>query len=99
MQVIKHYGFDVNVDPCVDRFVKPDGWDFGERLIAGDDFSSFRLPTGSNGPIKSLAVEIEITGRTIQKRMNLNMVRVRIRFVGDGEPDQVTRGYMETPLF
>jgi hypothetical protein len=80
----------VDVSPVVGRFIKPDGWRFGSRLIAGDSFSPFRLPLNSNGPIRDLATRIEVTGRTIQR----NGVRVKITFPGDGEPDTVTHGFM-----
>jgi len=33
--------------PKIGRYVRPDGWDIGSLLEAGDDFSSFRLPTNS----------------------------------------------------
>ena len=65
-------------------YVAPDGWRSGENLIAGDSFSSFRIPTSSGGPIKSLAVEIKITGRVTDKD---GFMRGRITFVGDCEPD------------
>ena len=83
--------------PKIGRYVRPDGWSIGECLIAGDDFSSFRLPTNSNGPIKSLAVEIETTGRTLRKAGGMRCVRVKVTFVGDCEPDQVCGGWMEVP--
>jgi hypothetical protein len=86
------YGFDVT--PQVDRYVKPDGWTFGSRLADGGSFSPFRLPTNSGGPIKSLAVNVETTGRTLQRVQGERMVRVRITFIGDGEPDTVSGGWM-----
>ena len=89
------YGWDVT--PKVGSFIKPDGWAFGQRLIAGDSFSTFRIPVNSLGPIKDLAVEIEVTGRTLQKKHGMRMVRVKVTFPGDGESDTVTSGYMEVP--
>lgn len=84
--------------PKIGRYVRPDGWDIGSLLEAGDDFSSFRLPTNSNGPIKSLAVEIETTGRTLQDHFGIRCVRVKICFPGDCEPDQFCGGWMEVPF-
>jgi len=89
------YGIDVT--PQVGRYVKPDGWFLGANLTAGDSFSPFRLPTNSGGPIKCLAVRVEVTGRTLKRVAGLRVVRVRITFVGDCEPDTVVGGYMEIP--
>jgi len=92
--VTEIYGTDVN--PQVGRYIKPDGWRFGELLAAGDDFSTFRLPTGHTVGITSLAVEIEVTGRTLQRREGESgWVRVKIIYVGDGEPDQYSGGWMK----
>ena len=90
------YGWDTT--PQIGWYIKPDSWTYGMRLEAGDSFSTFRLPLNSGGPIKSLAVEIEVTGRTFQ-RVNCmsRMVRVKITFPGDCEPDTITKGYMEIP--
>ena len=62
--------------------------------MEGDSFSTFRIPTNSGGPIKSLAVEVEVTGRMPQKRLGSYYVRVKISFSGDGEPDVVCPGWM-----
>lgn len=87
--------FDVR--PAVGRWIKPDGWDCGSSLTEGDSFSTFRIPTQSNGPIKDLAVEIRVTGRTLQRKWEMRLVRVEITFPGDCEPDTVTHGWMEVP--
>ena len=78
-------------------YVVPDGWrGFGGLLReAGDGFSTYRLPVNSLGPIESLAAEVQITGRTVQYRGGNCWVRVRITFVGDGEPNTVTHGWMK----
>lgn len=89
------YGWDTT--PQLGRYVKPDGWTWGSKLEAGDSFSTFRIPVHSGGPITSLAVEIEVTGRTLQRVAGLRMVRVKITFPGDCEPDTVTGGWMEVP--
>ncbi len=82
------------VSPKVGTFIKPDGWKFGERLIAGDSFSTFRLPTGL-AVVTSIACEIEITGRELRRAAGMSgMVRVKITFPGDGEPDTVCGGFM-----
>ena len=85
---------ETDVVPAVGSYIKPDGWPMGSVLAQGDSFSPFRLPINSGGPIKSLAVRIEVTGRTIQRHAGSYHVRVRIIFVGDCEPDTVTFGTM-----
>lgn len=88
------YGREVK--PAVGSYVIPDGWSpWGERLIPGDSFSTFRIPTRSGGPIKSLAIEVEVTGRTPQRKQGDCYVRVKITFPGDGEPDTVCGGWMK----
>jgi hypothetical protein len=74
-----------------------------ERLLPGDDFSDssypgcqFRLPV-FGGPIKSVAVNIKVTGRTWQWRGDRCYVRVRIEFVGDGEPSTFGSGWLMDP--
>lgn len=83
--------------PQVGSYVKPDCWAIGECLIAGDDFSAYRLPT-HNPIVKSLAVNVEVTGRKVMSNYGERFVRVRITFLGDGEPDQHTSGWMKVEL-
>ena len=82
------------VKPAIGTYIQPENWTFGERLVKGDSFSTFRIPVSSGGPIKSLAIEIEVTGRTAQRRNGAYYVRVKVTFPGDGEPDTVTHGWM-----
>jgi len=82
------------VTPAVGKYVKPDGWVLGGQLIEGDDFSALRLTTNSGGPITDLAVRIEVTGRTLRTMHGTLAVRVRVIFVGDGEPDSFCGGIM-----
>jgi hypothetical protein len=89
------WGWDTT--PAVGRYVKPDGWAWGRKLEAGDSFSTFRLPVNDLGPIKSIATEIQVTGRTLQRIAGLRVVRVKIIFPGDCAPDTVTGGWMEIP--
>jgi hypothetical protein len=78
----------------VGTYVRPDGWGLGNCLTAGlEGFCDFYLPTNSGGPIKEVAVNVEVTGRTMQRREGSYWVRVKITFVGDGEPDVVVRGW------
>jgi len=83
------------VKAALDSYVEPDGWSpHGERLIKGDSFSTFRIPTNSGWPVASLAIEVEVTGRTPIRRKSAYYVRVKITFPGDGEPDTVCGGWM-----
>jgi len=76
--------------------VKPDEWRLAEKLISSDwDEAKYRITTG-NDIIPSLAVNIEITGRT--HRLAGPAMRCKITFVGDGEPDQVTHGWLRWPV-
>jgi hypothetical protein len=55
----------------------------------------FRLPSRRYDNIAYLC-RVEITGRTLQRRPydDRLWIRVRIVFVGDGEPDTESRGWM-----
>lgn len=81
---------------AVGNVIKLDGWSCSaDPLLPGDDFSAFRLPVLSRGPIKSLAVNVEITGRVPRRDAGLaGAYRCRLTFVGDGEPDEVVGGYI-----
>lgn len=81
-------------EPQIGTRIKIDGWPFGVTLRDGDHFSTFRVPVDNGGPIKSLAVEVAVTGRTPQRFQGESAVRIRVTFPGDGEPDTVTSGWM-----
>jgi len=81
-------------------FVKPDGWRFGEKLIESDwKKAEYRLPTG-DPIIKSLAVNIEITGRTHRWDAPVSgpAMRCKVIFVGDGDPDIICGGWIKWPV-
>lgn len=87
--------------PKVGSLIELDGRRVGERLVACEDvrFAPFRFPsaalkavTGCVGP----ACRVEITGRTVQLRVGGCWVRVKVVFVGDGDPDTEARGWMRT---
>jgi len=89
------WGYDMDIKPG--QYIQPDQWYISQPLIEGDDFSPLRLLTGSGqngGPIKSLAVRVDITGRTLQTHQGGRAVRVRITFLGDGEPDTHSGGWL-----
>ena len=53
------------------------------------EFRAYSYFTGNE-----IACNVEITGRTIQRRYGSSSVRVRVTFVGDGEPDEVAYGWL-----
>lgn len=87
------YGRELEV--AVGSHVKPDGWQIGGSLQASDwSEADFYLPTNSGGPIKALAVNVTITGYTLKRMMDSQYVRVKIEFVGDGEPSTFSGGWL-----
>lgn len=82
-------GRDVTVN--AGRLVRPEQWGWAMPLAACEwDGAAFRLPS-ANFPDVRLAVNVTVTGRTIQK----GFVRVQIEFVGDGEPSTFCGGWMQ----
>lgn len=86
----------VDVTPCEDSFVLPDQWSIGARLVECDwEAAPFRLPSVLHD--QAPAVKVEVTGRSLRWDNPFTMtpaVRVRVTFVGDGEPDEVSGGWM-----
>ena len=83
----------MNVRPVVGSFIKTDWWN--SRLMDCDDWdqADFRL----EGTIVQVAVNVEVTGRTLQFPFGTQggaWVRAMVTFVGDCEPDQHQRGWM-----
>lgn len=82
--------------PQINSVIKPDNWQFAQRLQPSDwEMASFRLPTSRNFGITSLATNVVVTGRTWQRREGDYWVRVKIEFVGDGEPSTFSKGWMK----
>jgi len=83
-----------DVQPRVGDTIYIDEWGAWADLIedeTGWEKCDYRIPI--KGGFYELAVRIEVTGRTIQWRQGAPMVRIKIVFVGDGEPDKVCRGW------
>lgn len=55
--------------------------------------ADFLWPVFNTGPIKEVAVNVYVTGRTIQWR-DVPSVRVQVEFVGDGEPSTFAKGWL-----
>lgn len=95
---IEEYQSRLGIDDCqprIGRYVRPDGWSYGNCLEPSDwEEAQYRLPTNSGGPVTSLAVNVMVTGRTVQRDNASPAVRVRIEFVGDGELSSFVSGWM-----
>lgn len=74
----------VKLDSGRAEWLKPCEW----------DGASFRYPG-----LRDVAVNVSITGRTFQYRQGFYYVRVRIEFVGDGEPSSFCGGWLEVNPF
>ena len=96
-------GVNTVTDNFTGMTIKPDLWDYANYLEESDGYSDssfagcqYRLPSNCNQTYK-LAVNIKVTGR---KSHNLYhgryRTRVRIEFVGDGEPSEFTYGWIYT---
>lgn len=76
-------------------FVAPDNWAHGSFLSDCTEWTlaDYRLTSPSGVPC---AVNVEVTGRTIQRApyTGAARVRVRIEFVGDGEPSTSVGGWL-----
>ena len=88
------------------KFIEPDGWNIGENLKGDDGYKDsefpgceYRLPAGYG---YQLAVNVKVTGRTSHYYGGLGTsiyrTRVKIEFVGDGEPSTFTGAWLYTPL-
>ncbi len=88
------YGNDVEIR--AGRHIVIDGWGSIGQTIRADEvgFATYRIPTASGGPVQSLACEVTLTGRTLQRKMGSYYVKVNVNFVGDGEPDVNVPGWM-----
>lgn len=77
--------------------VLPEKWNglFRKLEVSEWEGANFRIPTGSNGPIQSLAVNVTITGRKIvHKPFGGRWIRCKVEFVGDGEPSTFSGAWM-----
>ena len=85
----------VPVDARVGMLVFSDQWSgWSGRLLPGDTFSPLRMTLGRLGERETRAVRIEVTGRTLQWKHDRRVVRCRVVFLGDCEPDVETGGWL-----
>jgi hypothetical protein len=87
------YGQEVEVK--AGSHIEPDGWYVGQALVPSHwERADFYLSTGRAHGVTQVAVNIQITGRTLRRRMGSLYVRVKITLVGDGEPDREHGGWL-----
>jgi hypothetical protein len=86
-----------DVTPMIGSLVEPDGWKLAEMLCPSDwDKADFYLHTGHEHGVTKVAVNIKVTGRKTRRRYgNQFWVRIRIEFVGDGEPSKFHGGWLK----
>lgn len=90
----------------IGRHIELDSTRFAQTIVASDwDAAPFRITTNARtwagGPYMEtasgyieLACRVEVTGRTVQIHRGARVVRVKVTYVGDGEPDTSTGGWM-----
>lgn len=85
-------GFEI--EPKAGTLIKCDEWHHMTRLLECDwDKADFRIESG-RWPYSKIAINITITGRTVQYTGSGAKVRIKIEFVGDGEPSEYTGGWL-----
>jgi len=95
---VKRYGQTLTVEPVVGSIVKLDNGRC-EAMLAGEDFvdsgfagCDFRFPLPNAG--LEVAVNIHVTGRTVQQRNGAEWVRCKVEWVGDCEPSTFCGGWL-----
>lgn len=77
----------------VDKLLFIDGWKFGVRLLKSDwTKAQFRVQSQTG---LQPAINLTVSGRTVQRRNDTHVVRVKIEFVGDDEPSTFHYGWLE----
>jgi hypothetical protein len=86
--------FQVRTQPRVGMRLKPDHWAMPSTLCSCDwPGASFRLPSIFH-PEVALACNVQVTSTWIRAFECYDAVRVRITFVGDGDSDTITHGWL-----
>ncbi len=95
---LPNYSPDYHVSAQVGTYIVLDGRDIGECLLSCADWDAadFRWPN----PIpawresRAIACNVYVTGRTVQYGGYMDKVRVKVEWVGDGEPNEYVSGWM-----
>lgn len=80
--------------PKVGAYILLDGWRPFDCLTKGDDFSTFRIPLNSQGPIKDIAIEVEVTGKVARRFEGCYWARCAVTYPHDGGPDSYSGGFL-----
>lgn len=85
----------INVQPRIGDTLYPDGWAPSSTYLNPSDWdkAEWRIPSARYSGI-GLAIRLRVTGRTVQRKHGNLVVRVEITWVGDGEPDTYSKGYL-----
>ncbi len=78
----------------IGTYVEPDGWrGWGANLEEGlAGFCDFYFTGPMTGA--TMAVNVKVTGRTVQRRKGDLWVRVQVTFVGEDDPSTTTGGWV-----
>lgn len=85
----------MNIQPKIGDTLYPDGWAPSLTYLNPSDWdkAEWRVPSAAY-PWVNLAIRLRVTGRTVQRKHGNLVVRVEITWVGDGEPDTHSKGYL-----
>jgi len=84
--------------PSVGSCIKPDGWAISTLLTECTDWEAAPFRLRATRTKINFAVRVEVSGKKIRWDAPFGGapgVRIKITFVGDGEPDTVTYGWMK----
>ena len=86
------------------NYLHPDNWNIGEIITQADDYSDssfpgcqYRIPAGLPSIGWELAINLTVSGRkSFPLDFGRYKTRVKIEFVGDGEPSNFSHGWIYT---
>lgn len=83
----------MNIVPRIGDTLYLDGW---TTYLNPSDWNQaeWRVPSARYPGIPGLAINLRITGRTVQRKFGNLVVRIEIIWVGDGEPDTYSKGWL-----
>ena len=86
----------MNVQPKLGDTLYPDEWAPSSTYLNPSDWdkAEWRVPSARYQDLPGLAIRLRVTGRTVQRKYGNLVVRVEITWVGDGEPDTHSKGYL-----
>jgi hypothetical protein len=58
------------------------------------DGADYAWDIRNGGPIDEVAVNVYVTGRTLQWHFDEQVIRCKVEFVGDGEPSEFADGWL-----